>query len=507
MTAPPEAAGRIGFLAVPGLLRDLCLARATGRLVLARADGVQRVFLRNGAVVFAASSRDCDRLGEVLLARGMITREQFEESLRQVLATGRRLGLVLVRTGAITARELFRGLHIQVREIVLSLVPSEEGTCRFLEGLPEGEDVPNLRLPIPGLLFEGLARLEGDARFRAAWNPAALRLAPGADPPLPLDELAAPPAAAQLLALLAERRPWAEIERRLGTAAASLAYVLSLFGVVEARPAGAQAPRTAPVEPAPPPAARPRHADARPGEGTDREALRRRVADLAQRLPALDLYQVLGLTPSAGAPEVRRAFLALAREFHPDRFFHPELADLQGPVNEIFMRINEAHATLSRPASRAAYDAERSRPAESAAPAPEAREDSRIAAEQYGKAVSLLNAGDVWSAIQSLRWAVSLSPRNARYRDALGAALLGTRKRLHEAEEHCRAAIALEPANPDFRVRLGQVYRTGRLADRAREQFEAALRLDPRHPAARAELERLSGRPGDKGLFDRLLRG
>ena len=158
MTQPPETSGAIGFLTAPALLRDLFVRRATGQLVAYRGETVKKVFFKNGFVIYATSNLPADRLGDVLLARGMITREQYEESASQVLATGRKQGTVLVQIGALTPKDLFRGLIAQVREIVLSLFAWDAGSWRFLEGLPPQEEIVSLRLHPAGLLFEGLAR-------------------------------------------------------------------------------------------------------------------------------------------------------------------------------------------------------------------------------------------------------------------------------------------------------------------------------------------------------------
>src|SRR5207245_11752419 len=39
-----------------------------------------------------------------------------------------------------------------------------------------------------------------------------------------------------------------------------------------------------------------------------------------ERLRAQDLYEVLGITPAAAATEIRHAYYALAKKFHPDKF-------------------------------------------------------------------------------------------------------------------------------------------------------------------------------------------
>lgn len=61
----------------------------------------------------------------------------------------------------------------------------------------------------------------------------------------------------------------------------------------------------------------------------------------------MNLYDVLGVAPTASAAEVRQAYVALARQHHPD---------LEGGNATTMRAVNEAWATLSDPGRRAAYD-------------------------------------------------------------------------------------------------------------------------------------------------------
>jgi len=63
-----------------------------------------------------------------------------------------------------------------------------------------------------------------------------------------------------------------------------------------------------------------------------------------------DYYQVLGVSRSAGADEIRSAYRKLALKYHPDR--NP--GDKQ--AEEKFKEMNEAYQVLSDPQKRARYD-------------------------------------------------------------------------------------------------------------------------------------------------------
>lgn len=74
----------------------------------------------------------------------------------------------------------------------------------------------------------------------------------------------------------------------------------------------------------------------------------------------VDHYEALGVARTEGADVIRRAYLALAREFHPD--FH---ADAPEPVRRENARrmqeVNDAWAVLGDAAARSAYDRSASR--------------------------------------------------------------------------------------------------------------------------------------------------
>ena len=72
-------------------------------------------------------------------------------------------------------------------------------------------------------------------------------------------------------------------------------------------------------------------------------------------------YEVLGVAPTAPISEVRRAYVALARQHHPDR---------AGGSADSMRAVNDAWSTLRDPDRRAAYDLSLGRGRSASAPAP-----------------------------------------------------------------------------------------------------------------------------------------
>jgi hypothetical protein len=75
----------------------------------------------------------------------------------------------------------------------------------------------------------------------------------------------------------------------------------------------------------------------------------------------VDPYEVLGVAEGASAEDVRRAYLRLAREHHPD-YFVDAPSDERLAAEHRMRAINEAWALLRDPDRRRALDDERPRP-------------------------------------------------------------------------------------------------------------------------------------------------
>ena len=81
------------------LLMDLYNNKATGILRLTMGSVVKIIYLSKGRPVFSASNSPSDRMGAMVLRLNLVTEEQLDVALKEIMKTGNRLGTVLVNMG------------------------------------------------------------------------------------------------------------------------------------------------------------------------------------------------------------------------------------------------------------------------------------------------------------------------------------------------------------------------------------------------------------------------
>lgn len=201
--------GRLVDTDVPTLVRSLYEAGWTGLLTVTSAGIGKCVTVQDGRMVFASSSSSDDRLGEQLLCRGRITLRQFLDGSK-AMRPGKRLGTLLVEAGALTPKELVRGVVEQTEEIIYSLFLLTEGQYRLQEGPPSPEAI-KLNLSTPDLIMEGIRRIGTWSRIdRAVGGPEA-RYERGKDSGRVMSQMVLNPEARTILETLEGPRSVAEM--------------------------------------------------------------------------------------------------------------------------------------------------------------------------------------------------------------------------------------------------------------------------------------------------------
>jgi uncharacterized protein DUF4388 len=125
--------GTIKDFGLPDIFQLIGLQRKTGLLTLKHEKENVTVTFESGQVVMADSmaKRLEDRLGNVLVKQGKLTKEKLDEALQTQKATLQRLGHILTTGNYITPKDLKDALQVQVSQIVFRVFRWRDGEYHF----------------------------------------------------------------------------------------------------------------------------------------------------------------------------------------------------------------------------------------------------------------------------------------------------------------------------------------------------------------------------------------
>lgn len=165
-------------MAIQGPLQDigihdvfqlLDLTRKSGRLTVqspvSGRDG--SVYFESGAVVHATMRDNPHTLGVLLLKAGKATRAQLNEAAaEQRRGDGRRLGEILIAQGVVSRRDVERYMRLQIETVVFELFSWKEGNFTFTDGGNQ-EIAPDAAIAVTAgsLLMEGARRIDEWSRM------------------------------------------------------------------------------------------------------------------------------------------------------------------------------------------------------------------------------------------------------------------------------------------------------------------------------------------------------
>jgi DnaJ domain/Tetratricopeptide repeat len=281
---------------------------------------------------------------------------------------------------------------------------------------------------------------------------------------------------------------------------------------------------------------------------TETRERKREIAEVFQSLHAKNHFEILGVEPGCTDADVKRAYAALVKRFHPDAQGDPRLEDMHEFLAAILIRAREALEVLGTAYSRAQYEAKsgivrRSRevappppaapaarptdewpfapapkpaPPRASAPAPpapapppaaSAPESEYIPPEEIlRRARILLSKARYWDVIQVLEYAVpqmELRRNQHKGRILLAKAYAKNPKWVRRAQEYLDEVLREDATNVEAHYELGLLYKQVGQPARAQAAFRRVIELKPEHREAAAELGLDSGPPSG-GLLKRL---
>lgn len=152
---------------LPEILVTVHHHKVPGSIECRRGNEQKEIFVDRGQIVFATSNQVRDSLGDKLLREGKITRDQYDESVRRLLNTGKRQGTILTEMNVLDPNVLFTTLREQILGIVWSVMSWDAGTVAFRPGRQRQAEFIKIDVSILQCVLEGV-RLMPDAKALVA---------------------------------------------------------------------------------------------------------------------------------------------------------------------------------------------------------------------------------------------------------------------------------------------------------------------------------------------------
>lgn len=153
--------GSLREASLPDVLQLLAMGQKSGCLSVAHRSSFGAIYFDRGRICYATIVNRRDRLGDILVKSGLVSREALEEAIGE--QAGRRelrLGDLLVARGAIERDVLDRQIRMQIEEAVYHLFTWTDGTFNFEPELrPDQEDLL-VSINPESLLLEGARRVD-----------------------------------------------------------------------------------------------------------------------------------------------------------------------------------------------------------------------------------------------------------------------------------------------------------------------------------------------------------
>jgi curved DNA-binding protein CbpA len=493
------------------LLREISVKGLSGALRLEHERVQAAVYFDDGEVIYAAANLRQLRLREYLSKRGIVSENEGAGLGANLSDLG--LAAALRAKGAVSEKDLNALLTAVVTDVLRVALLWTEGGWTFNARARLDEPV-RLKIDTHVLLREAAQRLPMNLitmRFR---NPAETISRAAVSPTSNIL-----PAESFLLSRLDQPTRFEDavaLSSLPQFQAYRVIYGLALSGLIKRefwqnafRTGTGKTPEktSAPAAPAVPVSA-PEPTDNRWTTANTEDA---DLENFLQRLgQAVNYYEVIQMPTTAGADEIKNAYYALARRYHPDRFHLKSGTPLHAKISSAFARITQAYETLTDVNARLAYDQamERARQfakttAKPAAPEADVADEFNLDEASHGasesdrpeynfrEGVAALQQGRINAAITYLASAARLVPDEARYRAHYGRALAAGDATRRLAENEMQAAVKLEPNNADFRTMLAELYFDLKFYRRAQTEVDRALALSPNHALARSLLRKL----------------
>jgi serine/threonine-protein kinase len=217
---PPDFSDDVSASALVKILMRVAESAATGVLFaegptesrrLSAPEGTagrKELYFVNGRLHHVASNNASELLGEYLVRRHVISREELDFALAVLPRYGGRMGDTLIALGLVGSLDIFRAIRDQGRDRLVDLFQWRVGSLTFYAGQTAPHVEFPLDLELPALVIAGLeAAHPGEAPLMQWRDRLDVAVAPGAASAPPIRAAAWPPPARRLLEVVDHPMP------------------------------------------------------------------------------------------------------------------------------------------------------------------------------------------------------------------------------------------------------------------------------------------------------------
>ncbi len=444
---------------VPLIFKKILKDNLSGKLIVKGENFTKTLIFAKGELQLATSDLARDRLGEILYARGKITREQFIMLHKMMEKTRDKLGKLLIQYRIMTKPDFYKALKDQVKSIALSTFHLDSGEWTFTiekTGLPHQQ---KFKIAIEELLIEGNREARDFSYYKKHFNyraPVTLPIPESLGQALSPDDIRFYVKLSKCNNISSEQiQSLMDIPENSFWQQLCLMYHLNIIDFTEFK------------------------IDTQ--HSRDVEYITYLHDGLKSN--SIDHYELLELKNTASVSEVRDKYFGFSKKYSPEALSAPPDSQTKEKVEFVLEKVQQAFDTLSDEDKKKAYDT---------------GQQNRLTLESFNiqkekvlkarklylKAHSLYEEKNYYEVAHLMEEAVKLDQDRFSYFLLLGLSQSRIPSYRPEAEKNLLKAAEMEPWNADPVFYLGQLYWMENMAKKAEKYFRKALEINMEHTLA-----------------------
>ena len=154
--------GNLREASLPDVLQLLALGQKTGCLSVTDRSNLGYIYFDRGSINYASIVNRRDRLGDLLVKNGLVDPDALAAAVEAQTTTrsGVRLGEILIERGAINRQQLEKYIRLQIEEAVYYLFTWTQGNFSFEPDQQPEEGAMRVSINPESLLLEGARRVD-----------------------------------------------------------------------------------------------------------------------------------------------------------------------------------------------------------------------------------------------------------------------------------------------------------------------------------------------------------